>query len=628
MIKQPPKYGESRVSFYPSIDGRNESDKKLSPLQDKIAYLSNLIPEYAFKDLLAWTLYVRPTVGVRPNLLPYLTFWHDIYRDTWKWIQILIARQMWKSNYLGSRMAHKMTKRPGMQTLYGTFELESLRVFSKKFRYELWASSPILRQFVLGSTLGSATSLETITNSVAWLTTALQNFSHAESKSTDEQVWDEAQYLDWLSYARAKEAKSFTDGDFCAAGIGGDEDSEYHEMWKSTDQREWNYTNDDVYVDTAGKEWPDQGWRKHLQYDDSGLVWGNYMIKDGILDGNWTVTKPENSNRHGYHLSQYVAPWIPLSKSDAVKLYKKLPEDSIEGKMEEYPQADFIRHVLAGFAKGDIIPFPKSLLYTAYDKRLKLLKPSEVDYSIGKLYAGFDWGGGGRTIGWIYQVTDEQIPVLRLIAAKRMESNDVTEQYEEAVAYMDDYEVDQGVMDAGGGSYQVQQLEKRYGERMRKFSYLKRPGEPSAKDRNEERVWRRENRWANDKTWLMERVKTYLSNPHKEGPLTIKKIILPAFDVEAIEWIVDQFANERTEKIKLDSGGYYTRYFTPDKDKLPDDALHAQNYSIVAWDLKRKRGDGHIGGGVYGDSPDTSSNSSIFTDRYKPSRFDYAANDL
>lgn len=563
---------------------------EISPLQAKIEYLSSLIPSKINDDLLAWTMYVRPVVAGRENLLKYTPFWHDIYRDTWKWIQLLIARQMWKSNYLGSRMARKMTQKPGVHVLYGTFEDESLTVFSKKFRYELWNASPILRQFILGSTLGSATSLETITNSVAWLITAVHNFRHAESKSTDEQDWDESQYLDWASYPAAKEAKSFTDGDFCAAGIGGDEDSDYHNMWKSTDQREWNYSKDDVYVDTAGKEWVGQGWRKYLQFGNKGLEWGDYM-KDGFMEGSWTITIPENSNRHGYHLSQYMAPWIPLSKSDAVKLYKKLPEDSIEGKMTDpnYSQSHFIKHVLAGFAKGDLIPFPKSLLHAAYDRFLSLLRPRDVDYELGHLYAGFDWGGGGRSIGWIYQVTNEEIPQFRLIAAKKMETNDVTKQYDDAVEYMDDYEITQGVMDAGGGTFQVQQLEHRYGDRLRKFSYLKRPGEPGPKNYEEEYLWRTENRWAYDKTWLMERVKTYFSNPHNEGMQFIKKIVLPSKDVQAIEWIVDQFANERTEKIKLDTGGYYTRYFTPDKDGKPDDALHAQNYAIVAWDLGRKK---------------------------------------
>jgi len=121
-----------------------------------------------------------------------------------------------------------------------------------------------------------------------------------------------------------------------------------------------------------------------------------------ILAGYWKQTVQENQDRHGYFTNQYQAPWIPLKKIDCEKY--RLPKDkSIQWKQEHYPQIDFIRHVEAGFGEGGIKPFPKSLFETAYDKNLSLLKPSEVDYELGDLFLGTDWGGNNRTVKWIYQ---------------------------------------------------------------------------------------------------------------------------------------------------------------------------------------------------------------------------------
>src|SRR4029077_19136914 len=106
--------------------------------------------------------------------------------------------------------------------------------------------------------------------------------------------------------------------------------------------------------------------RKHLQFDKtrksgSRLIWGDYMIKDKITTGHWNATKPENDDRHGYHISQELAPWIPLSKADAINLYNIGIDKSLEGQREDpnVPQTDYIKHALAQFTKGDSKPFPR-----------------------------------------------------------------------------------------------------------------------------------------------------------------------------------------------------------------------------------------------------------------------------
>lgn len=564
----------------------------LSPLQQKLNYLMSLIPESKFENILEWSLHCRPQIQGRSNILKYLKFWHDIYKDDWYWIMLLIARQMGKSTYAASRKGYKMTKAPNTETLYITYEDESLRVFSRRFR-RMWKESEILRQFLKGSTLGSVTMLELITDSIAWLVTHAHDFHHVEGKSTNEQIWDELQNLDLEQWVKAFEAQSFTNGSFLGAGIGGFVDTLHHKWWLSTDQREWIPSNQDIYIDSAGKEWPGQGWRKHLQFDDKkpfdSLVWDEYLIKDRVLDGYWNITKPQNSDKHGYHLTQYIAPWIPLSKADAVRKYHVDPKKSIEAKLEDYPYADFQRNVLAEFVAGEKKPFPREALYKLFDKNRRLLKPKDVDYELGDLYAGFDWGGGKRTVMWIYQEINSTIPILSMINSKRVETPDVQEQFNLASEWIDDYSVKQAVMDGGGGTFQVQQLEQRYGDRCVKFYPLKRPGIPGPKDSNEEYEWRRKNMWSYDKTWLMQRVEDYVKRPHIEGTQMINRLVWPGADMEKVEWIVDQFSNEQTEAISLSGGGQYLRYFTDDPNKRPDDALLAHNNCIVAWDLAKKR---------------------------------------
>lgn len=572
-----------------------------NPLQAKLDQLATLIPQTKFANLLEWSLYCRPTVEGRPNYLKYVPFWHDIYKDDWHWIMLMIARQMGKSTYAATRKGYTMTKRPRANTLYITYEDESLSVFSQEKFRGMWKESPILSQFPKGSTLGSVTQLELLNGSMAWLVTHAHDFHHVEGKSTDDQIWDELQNLNLDRWAKAMEASSFTHGKFVGMGVGGLVDTIHHKWWKETDQREWIPDDQSVYVDSAGKEWPGHGWRKRLQFDKDmpydALIWGDYLAE--VLNGHWSITKPDNSNsKHGYHITQYMAPWIPLSKADAVKLYKLQPDISIEYKLEHYPYSDFQRHVLAQFVAGERKPFPREALEALCDPKRRFLRPSEVDYQLGDLYLGADWGGGKRTVVWLEQVVNEQYPVRVLINAKKVATPNVEQQYQEVADWIDDYSVKQAVVDGGGGIHQAQKLEERYGDRCMRFFYQKRPAEPGPKDSKEEHLWRRENKWVYDKSWLMQRAEDHIKRPAIEGTNKIRRLVLP--NLELMGWIIDQFANEETETVSLSGGGTYLRFFNPYEDQNihPDDALHAQNCCIVAEDLGKTRGGSHVGGGV------------------------------
>jgi hypothetical protein len=72
-----------------------------------------------------------------------------------------------------------------------------------------------------------------------------------------------------------------------------------------------------------------------------------------------------------------------------------------------------------------------------------------------------------------------------------------------------------------------------------------------------------------------------IKRPYIKEDFTIPKILIPAKNMQRIEWIIDQFTCIESETISLRSGQDYTRYFHDNEQ--PDDALHACIYAYVAW---------------------------------------------
>jgi len=65
--------------------------------------------------------------------------------------------------------------------------------------------------------------------------------------------------------------------------------------------------------------------------------------------------------------------------------------------------------------------------------------------------------------------------------------------YEVVSVYIDNYKPKQVIVDAGGGTYQVQMLEKRYDSAIRRYSYLIRSETPLPTNQKSKKL-RKENR--------------------------------------------------------------------------------------------------------------------------------------
>lgn len=528
---------------------------------------------------LEWSLKIRPTIDGRKNIVQYMPMLQRLHEDDWAWIMIKFARQMTKSAYLSTRMGHLMTTKANQKTTFCTFEDEALKVFSQdKFR-TLWSESEIARQYVDGSTLGSISSLRTLNNSSANLVTAVNSFRHVEGKSVNDLIFDEGQNLELEEWVTAGESQSFTNGKFVIAGIGGWKETEYDKWWKSTDQRNWIYSN--------------EYWRDKLEFDQDGLIWDSYM--EDVLTGYWKQTVQENQSRHGYYANQYQAPWIPLKKSDCEKY--RLPESkSIQWKRENYTANDFSRHVLAEEIAGEVKPLLTEDMDKLFDNTTSLTLGKDVDYEAGPVIIGIDWGGGGKTIVWVWQCINDVSPIFKLLWAEKVETNDTKEQTEICFNLIDAYNADFVGIDAGGAPDRVQAIQKRYGNRTIKISYHPRPERPLP-TKSELKMQRKEMRYVIDRTFSIDRIIDLIKHPHQNNDDTVNRIILPGANKEKLKWITKQFVSLEGELTNLKSTGQkYIKY--THKDSQPDDALQACNYAYIGWDIYRGQGSGHYGGSI------------------------------
>jgi len=333
-------------------------------------------------------------------------------------------------------------------------------------------------------------------------------------------------------------------------------------------------------------------WRADLEFNSEGLVYGDYMID--IQDGKWIPENPKNFARHGYYLPQTYNPRIPLTISDAIEKYHVSPEWSIEYKLNDpnYTQVEFRRNVLAEFVEGELKPITTKDMLNLFDKTQSLTNADDVDHKAGDVIIGIDWGGGGKTIIWIWQCINETASIFKLLWVEKVETNDTKKQEEICINLIDAYEADFICIDAGGAPDRVQAIQSRYGTRSVRVSYQVRPEKPIPTD-EEFSKQESELRYVIDRTFSIDRIIDLIKHPYKAKDFTSNRIILPGEDYESIKWVVKQFVALEGEKANLKSTGQqYIKYIH--KDSEPDDALQACNYAFIGWDIWKGRSTGPI----------------------------------
>ncbi|KAG2478104.1 MAG: hypothetical protein NPMRTH1_760008 [Nitrosopumilales archaeon] len=517
----------------------------------------------------------------------------EVAKDVHPFIMLFWARQWGKTTHFASVLGHGASTHNNYDQTYINFELEALKTFSdNKFRKDVFQSFP-LSEYIQGiSKWGSMSKVSLKTGSTIDMITSLHNWGHAQGKSNQKIVIDEGQDHDWTGWFNLRETQADTMGDTLIGGVGGYEDTHWDRIWKSTDQKEWLFDHGEEY-----KGYPNMSWRRELErncFDEKGLVYDQAMLD--ALDGKWEAQAPRNFSRHGYHLSQLQNPRIPLLKVDAIELYHVPPEFSIEAKLKDpdYTQSEFRRYVLCENVTGETKPITERMMFALMDKNRSFTPSTEVDFELGDVFVGADWGGGPKTVVWVMQCLDNYIPTFLLLFAAKLEGESSDQQYQTVRNIIEAYGAKQAVVDAGGGTHQVEALQKYFGPRCIRNYYLTRPQVPVAITRAERKKFSKHNLYAIDKTYSLDAIADLVKIHGPHGP----RLILPGKNFEEIEWIIKQFVNEEVEMVQSLRGGQpYRRYYTPDPKLSPDDALHACNYARLAWMIGRGQS-GHYGGAI------------------------------
>ncbi|MGI0068972.1 MAG: hypothetical protein ACREAN_01810 [Nitrosopumilaceae archaeon] len=216
---------------------------------------------------------------------------------------------------------------------------------------------------------------------------------------------------------------------------------------------------------------------------------------------------------------------------------------------------------------------------------------------MGPLFLGVDWGGGtlSYTVPWIWQCVDTKIPRFRLVYVSKITEPSTEKQADMIADLIDRYDIAQAVMDAGGGTRQVEKLSNRYGLRIVKCNYVERPGAPF------EFIYS-ENRVIVDRTWGIDTIIDLIQRPETNIniPSGVPRIILPGKELQKVEWIIDQFTCIEAEFVDLPSGKKYVKYDHPQES--PDDALHACIYAYCAFRANSGSKRGAIATGTMGGS--------------------------
>ena len=500
-------------------------NKKLATILAKTQTQNNF--ETLSDDIITWTTQVR-VLKNQPFSFENRDYLQQIYNDNAKEIYIVKGRQTEITEFALNWLLFHLIKNPGTVGLYLSDRDSHTSKFSN-LRLKNWAigQSKIL-QYIAPLKKHSSTTQPFENGSVLYMHSAWGEFDQARSVPADFTVVDEMQSVDVKEIDVLQEALSHSKfGYMIGIGTGSEEGSNWHKLWQLGNQFHW---------DVNSKTW---------------------------------IPKNPESKIHSYHLPQTIVPWICLQ--------------DVEDKKRKMTSRRFETEVMGWWFKGAQKPLTDSDIRGLFDRNLSLSMPEMVDKSRGKIYMGVDWGGGQNafTVPWIWQCLDENIPLFQVLYFSKIEEPSIEKQYEMISKLIEDYDVDQVVMDSGGGPYQVQKIEERFAQRAIKCSYMIRPAEPL----NDSKLLE-ENLYVIDRTFVIDTIIDLIKRPHVKGNLQFPKVWIPAKELNRVEWIIDQFTCVEAETISLHSGQDYVRYFHDQEQ--PDDALHACVYAYVAWLVNQK----------------------------------------
>lgn len=586
--------------------GHNDIARKVWNKKKRLDKVSELATTQLPTDCLEWISQARPIVEGRPrNFLPF-PFWKEIYKDNYPFKMIMGGRQIFKSTYITDMLACEATSIPGVQVCYVTFSQQSQTSFSKqKLQIGTFNQNPILSKYPRHK-IGNVGEISMKNGSTIYCTIHTNAYRNVEGKSLNHCILDEAQYQNMEHAQKVVQTMMATHGKLTIAGIGGESGSAYEKYWKNSDQREWIYD--------------DPNWRNKLQFDQNGLVVGEYL--NGVLHGRWIPQKPENTICHGYHLPQTIFPTIPLTMDDALHYYKINPMFSIEYQKKNNSDSFFKTNVLGEFYKSTARPVTPEMVLACMNpyKYLGLSRPQEV-LEFKDLYQdrikvsmGVDFGSGSPSntvvailVEWILYGGQKRLHLAYL--EKRPAENQL-DQAEYLCNLFKAYRCDIGIGDLGYGAIHVKIIQNGGSNRLTGVQFS---GAGSDKfigcrtisdetkplqvfDEKTDEHGDKTNSVSIDKTTSIQQfidmLGTYVSHPLRslEENLRRPTLLIPYKNDYHVDWLINDFTSITRKDLAEIENVIDPRQKTKREFNHPKDSVMAIIYAMKALELNPKWG--------------------------------------
>lgn len=433
-----------------SFSGWKKEQERLAKELQKIANRNGSLPEFP-DDMIDWVYEARPYIGTIKRDFRLTPFWMPIYRDGSHFQMVMGGRQIYKSTFCTDMIAATATQNPASQVCYVTYDESSLSLFSKqKLRIETFLVNGKLCRFLRHP--GNVHEISLKNNSTIYLVTDNNQYRHLEGRSPILTILDEAQYQDLEYFGKVRQTMMATKGKVKVLGIGGESGSPYEKLWSQTNQMEWIYD--------------DPNWRDRLEFDDNGLVVGDYL--DDVLRGSWIPQNDRDVIGTGYRIPQTIIPTIPMTEDDAILKYKISPTYSIEYQQKELTGAQFESHVLGEFFNSPHRPITFEMIervtnpyrYLGLSSISEIANTKDAFYDNVLVSMGVDFGSGKEShtviailIWW------KKSDRIQLAYIERRPPENQLEQAEYIASMFKDAKCDIGVGDLGYGANQVKRIQ-------------------------------------------------------------------------------------------------------------------------------------------------------------------------
>jgi len=339
-------------------------------------------------NLYDWAINERPNLGTRPRDFRLEQYWEDIYKDESSQMVLINARQTWKTTFSTDVIGCAVTSRPGCEVLYIVDRPDRLELVSKqRIRKEVFLDNPNLSKYLLHGR-ASIQNFHLANGSVILARTHLNKYNNAQGMSAVIAFFDECQFQDMQYRGYALETLQHSGERFIYAGVGGEEGSEWHNMWLDSKQFEWiwDIQGDYDYFDEVlqgdkivkiPRTWKGMGVRNLLKFNKKGEIINTPSELKKIRKGKWIAKNPHGSYP-GYNITQEMMLRTPLTISDAIYKYKKPKELSIQYKIIELPKRLQATQVYGRFVHSPRIPITQAMVQTCYDSTKSFLTGEQV----------------------------------------------------------------------------------------------------------------------------------------------------------------------------------------------------------------------------------------------------------